>query len=218
MSELDLNRRDWFKLLPAATTLLISESGIGAQGPQTPQRVTKEMVEQSLAAIGLEFNDEQRAMMLANLNRALTNYESLRKMDVPLDTEPAFRFYPTLPGQAVPAGKSRFLASRVERPKRPGALDELAFAPVTHLSALIRSKQVTSTELTRMYLDRLKRYSPKLNCVVTLTEELAMEQAATADREIRERKYRGPLHGIPYGAKDLFATKGIPTTWGGRTV
>jgi Asp-tRNA(Asn)/Glu-tRNA(Gln) amidotransferase A subunit family amidase len=93
-------------------------------------------------------------------------------------------------------------------------VEELAFLPVTQLGPLVRARLVSSVELTRMYLDRLKRYGPKLNCVVTLTEDVALKQAAEADREIRAGRYRGPLHGIPWGAKDLFATKGIPTTWG----
>src|SRR6185503_11758001 len=85
---------------------------------------------------------------------------------------------------------------------------------VPQLAELIRTRRISSTELTKMYLDRLKRYGLKLLCVVTLTEELALKQAAAADAEIKRGKYRGSLHGIPWGAKDLFATKGIKTTWG----
>jgi Asp-tRNA(Asn)/Glu-tRNA(Gln) amidotransferase A subunit family amidase len=99
---------------------------------------------------------------------------------------------------------------------RPARVEELAFAPVTTLGALVRGREVTSVELTRMYLERLKRYDPRLHCVVTLTEDLALAQAAEADREIANGRYRGPLHGIPYGIKDLFATKGILTTWGAQ--
>src|SRR4029078_3898682 len=82
------------------------------------------------------------------------------------------------------------------------------------LAELIRTRRISSTELTKMYLARLKKYGTKLFCVVTLTEDLALKQAAAADAEIKRGKYRGPLHGIPWGAKDLFATKGIKTTWG----
>ncbi len=217
MSEFQLDRRAWLKSLPAATAILFCETGLGLQ-EQAKQpassRVTKEMVEHALSTLGLEFTEEQRAMMLSNVNRALNNYEELRKIRIPLDTEPAVRFYPALPGFAVPTGKSRLIASKHRAGKRPDSLDELAFAPITQLSALLRRKQVTSTELTKMYLQRLKRYGPKLNCVVTLTEDLALEQAARADQEIRRGKHRGALHGIPYGAKDLFSAKGLPTTWG----
>ncbi len=100
--------------------------------------------------------------------------------------------------------------------KRPANLDDVAFWPVTHLASLVERKLVTSTELTTMYLARLKKYQPLLNFYVTLTEDLALQQAADADREIKAGKYRGPLHGIPWGAKDLYATKGIKTTWGGE--
>ncbi|HYW73021.1 MAG TPA: amidase, partial [Pyrinomonadaceae bacterium] len=94
------------------------------------------------------------------------------------------------------------------------SVEDLAFATVPQLAELIRTRKVTSVELTKMYLDRLKKYGPKLLCVVTLTEDLAMQQAQAADDDLKRGKYRGPLHGIPWGAKDLFATKGIKTTWG----
>jgi Asp-tRNA(Asn)/Glu-tRNA(Gln) amidotransferase A subunit family amidase len=92
--------------------------------------------------------------------------------------------------------------------------EDLCFLPVVELSALVRARKITSTELTKMYLARLKKYAPKLLCVITMTEELALDQAARADKEIAAGKYRGPLHGIPYGAKDLFGTRNIKTTWG----
>ncbi|MBN2408528.1 MAG: hypothetical protein JXE07_02225, partial [Candidatus Aminicenantes bacterium] len=100
--------------------------------------------------------------------------------------------------------------------ERPADIEELAFAPVTRLAELIRARKITSTELTRMYLARLKRYGPRLECIVTLTEDLAIAQAARADGEIAAGRYRGPLHGIPYGAKDLLAVKGTKTTWGAK--
>src|SRR5437899_12847821 len=90
----------------------------------------------------------------------------------------------------------------------------LPVATIAQPGELIRTKKLSSVELTKMYLGRLKRYGPKLLCVVTLTEELAMKQAQDADNDLKRGKYRGPLHGIPWGAKDLLATKGIKTTWG----
>src|SRR5207249_6690564 len=97
---------------------------------------------------------------------------------------------------------------------KPEAADDLAFLPLTHLAELVRTKKVSSTELTKLSLERLKKYDPALKCVVTLTEELALKQAAEADKELAARKYRGPLHGIPWGAKDLIAYPGYTTTWG----
>jgi Asp-tRNA(Asn)/Glu-tRNA(Gln) amidotransferase A subunit family amidase len=98
--------------------------------------------------------------------------------------------------------------------KRPATDDDIAFLTVNELGHLVRSRQISSTDLTRIYLSRLKQYGSKLRCVVVLTEELALRQAAEADREIAGGRYRGPLHGIPYGLKDLFAVRGYPTQWG----
>jgi Asp-tRNA(Asn)/Glu-tRNA(Gln) amidotransferase A subunit family amidase len=97
---------------------------------------------------------------------------------------------------------------------KPARIEDIAFEPVTALASRLRARQISSTQLTRMYLDRLKQHDPALLCVVTLTEDLALAQAEQADREIRSGKYRGPLHGIPYGIKDIFAAKGTVTTWG----
>ncbi|MFQ5876408.1 MAG: amidase [Acidobacteriota bacterium] len=117
-------------------------------------------------------------------------------------------------GVKPPTGGMKPRPRETTPPPVPADLDDLAFLPVTRLAALIKSRRITSVELTRMYLDRLKRLDPQLKCVITLTEELALEQAARADREIASGKYRGPLHGIPWGAKDLLSTRGIRTTWG----
>lgn len=104
--------------------------------------------------------------------------------------------------------------SEVGALKKPSDLESLSFWPVTHLSALVRSRQLSSQELTELYLDRLKRFDQVLKCVVTLTDDLALKQAKQADAEIKAGRYRGPLHGIPWGAKDLIAKSGYPTTWG----
>src|SRR5262249_25925342 len=125
----------------------------------------------------------------------------------------AFSFRPALPGKKLSPGPGG-LRLRKSLPAARKPPEQLAFAPVTELAALIRTRQVSSVELTRMYLDRLKRYGPKLYCTVTLTEELAMSQAEKAHSEIKSGRYRGPLHGIPWGAKELLATRGIKTTWG----
>ena len=105
---------------------------------------------------------------------------------------------------------------RADAPSAPDAIESLAFEPVTVLSRLLERREVTSVDLTRMYLDRLRRYGDRLKCVITLTDELALSQAETADAEIRAGRYRGPLHGIPWGAKDLLATRGVRTTWGAK--
>jgi Asp-tRNA(Asn)/Glu-tRNA(Gln) amidotransferase A subunit family amidase len=216
-----INRRTFVKLLPAAGAvglaapdlLLASAEPQQQQQPQPPQRVTKEMLHASEQLIGIELNDAQETMALRGVNQALAGYETLRKIEVPLDTEPATAFHPALPGKKFDWKPIKFRLTKQEIPKY-SSIEEVAFFTATQLAELVRTRQVSSVDLTKMYLGRLKRYGPKLLCVVTLTEELALKQAAEADREIKAGKYRGPLHGIPCGIKDLFATKGIKTTWG----
>ena len=171
------------------------------------------MMHEAEKLIGIELTDAQEAMALGGVNRNLDAYETVRKIDIPLDTEPAIAFHPVRARKELYGPRSKFRFGKVEAPAFK-TIEDLAFATVPQLAELIRTRRITSTELTKMYLGRLKRYGPKLLCVVTLTEELALKQAAAADAEINRGKYRGPLHGIPWGAKDLFATKGIKTTWG----
>ena len=217
-----IDRRSFVKLLPAVGVASIAaphlDAGIAealqqTQPPQTPQRITKEMLHAAEQLIGIELNDAQETMALRGVNQALGGYETLRKIDIPLDTEPATAFHPALPGKKFDWKPVKFKLTKQEVPKY-NSLEDAAFFTATQLTELVRTRQVTSTDLTRMYLARLKKYGPKLLCVVTLTEDLALKQAADADREIKAGKYRGPLHGIPCGIKDLFATKGIKTTWG----
>jgi hypothetical protein len=120
----------------------------------------------------------------------------------------------TLPGQTAGPGRSRFAPSRVEPGPLPANDEDIAFAPVTHLSRWVEERQLTSERLTRLYLDRLQRFDPKLRCVITLMRESALAQAEQADKEIAAGRYRGPLHGIPWGAKDLLDTAGVATTYG----
>ncbi|MGZ8940198.1 MAG: amidase [Limisphaerales bacterium] len=222
----DLGRRAFVKLVPAigAAAVIAPHVSISAQSPSpsplpsptpspTPLRVSKEMLRQAEKLIGLELTDAQEAMALNNANTNLERYETLRKIEVPLDTEPATWFHPAPPGKKFNVKAIKFKLSKAEVPAFT-SLDDLAFATVPQLATLIRTRKVSPVELTKMYIARLKKYGPKLNCVVTLTEDLAMSQAAEAEREIKAGKYRGPLHGIPWGGKDLFATKGIRTTWG----
>jgi Asp-tRNA(Asn)/Glu-tRNA(Gln) amidotransferase A subunit family amidase len=223
----NVDRRNFVKLLPAlgaaglaATKLPLdvlaqtpTPTPSPSPSPTPPLRVTKEMMHATEKLIGIELTDAQEAMALGGVNRNLDAYEANRKIDVPLDTEPAIAFHPARAKKTLYAPKTRFRFGRVELPQFK-TVDDLAFATVPQLAELIRTRRISSTELTKMYLARLKKYGTKLLCVVTLTEDLALKQAAAADAEIKRGKYRGPLHGIPWGAKDLFATKGIKTTWG----
>ncbi len=168
---------------------------------------------------GIHFSRRERKMMLTNLKENLANYQKMRQVSLPNSIPPALHFSPILPGVTIHSEADKAVSSGLsDSPvfERPNDLEELAFYHVTDLAGLIRSRKVTSTELTRMYLSRLKKFGPRLYCVVTLTEELALSQAKRADEEIAAGRYRGPLHGIPWGAKDLLATKGIRTTWGAK--
>jgi Asp-tRNA(Asn)/Glu-tRNA(Gln) amidotransferase A subunit family amidase len=119
-----------------------------------------------------------------------------------------------LPAQSSGPNSSRFLRSRANPGSLPSSDREIAFAPVASLSRWIEDRSLSSERLTQIYLDRIHRFNPKLNCIITLTADHAIEQARAADREIAAGRYRGPLHGIPWGAKDLLDTAGIPTTYG----
>jgi len=177
-------------------------------------RIRADQIAAAEALIGLSFTDEERELMREALSERLDAYEGLRAVSLDNAVPPALRFDPRAPGPSEAEAQKPLQTSALKDFERPSDEVELAFLPVTHLGHLLRTRQVTSIELTELYLERLKRYDPYLNCVVTLTEGLALGQARAADREIQEGAYRGPLHGVPWGAKDLLAVKGHPTTWG----
>src|SRR6266550_2905594 len=223
-----LDRRSFVKILPALGVAVAAGTNLSiptrAQTPTatpspspspspTPMRITKEVLHEAEKLFGIEFSDAQEAMALRDVNRNLDSYETVRKIEVPLDTEPAIAFHPAPARKQLYTRKGKFRFGKIELPQFK-TTEDLAFATVPQLAQLLRTRKISSTELTKMYLARLKRFGPKLFCVVTLTEELALKQAEAADKEIKGGDYRGPLHGIPWGAKDLFATKGIKTTWG----
>lgn len=178
--------------------------------------ITKEMLAAAEAVAGLEFDDEERELMLEGLNRNLARYEQIRELDIPNAVHPALLFDPLLPGRTLPTGTGTFRMSRQPDVQRPANLEEVAFWPVRRLAELIRTRRLTAVELTQMYLSRLQRHGPTLECVVTLTEDLALKQARRADAEMARGKYRGPLHGIPWGGKDLLAEDQYRTTWGAK--
>jgi Asp-tRNA(Asn)/Glu-tRNA(Gln) amidotransferase A subunit family amidase len=181
---------------------------------QHASSVTKEMLREAAAVAGLSFTDPQIDQMLEDVNRNLARYNALQKVELDNRVAPPLYFSPIVPGMKIDRTKRAFRAGAAPKVGRPANLEAIAFWPVTQLAELIRTKRVRSVEMTEMYLARLKRYNPQLLCAVTITEDLALRHAREADREIAEGKYRGPLHGVPFGIKDLAATKGIPTTWG----
>jgi len=178
------------------------------------ERITKEILRSAADVAGLAFTEPELEAMLEGVNRNFSQLEALRNLEVDNSVAPPLYFNPLLPEMKVDRAERPRRAGRPSRMTRPRNIEETAFLSVTDLAELIRTKQVSSVELTDIYLERLKRHGPTLNCVVTLTEERARLQARKADREIAAGRHRGPLHGIPWGVKDLFATKGYPTTWG----
>lgn len=181
---------------------------------QSSSILTTTFVASAEKLIGLTFNEAKRDSMMDGLDEQVMNYVNLRKVDLPNDVVPSIGFNPLPVGMRLEKVRKPFKSSPAGKVTLPADLDELAFYSVGQLAELIKTRRVTSTQLTQMYIRRLKKYDPQLLCVVTLTEELAMRQAKRADEEIARGKYRGPLHGIPYGVKDLLATRGIRTTWG----
>ena len=177
-------------------------------------KITKEMLREAERLAGLEFTDQERDLMLDGLNDYLERYKKLRTVTIDNGIAPALRFDPIPPGMVFEKQRKPIRISTAREVQVPSNLEDLAFWPVLDLAGLIRSRRLSSLQLTNMYLERLKRYDPKLQCVITLTEELAQKQAKRADEEIAASRYRGPLHGIPWGAKDLLAVKGYKTTWG----
>ena len=178
---------------------------------------TVDMIKQAEWISGLSFTEEQRVQMADGVKQSLAQYDRLRSVEIDNGVPPAFAFR---------VASSRNHTGHTERGSvgltestsagRPASDEDLAFSPVSELAPLLRSRQISSVELTRLYLDRLRRFDKQLLSVVTLTEDLAMRQAEQADREIAAGRYRGPLHGIPWGAKDILAYPGYGTTWGAK--
>ncbi len=185
------------------------------QGGQE-QPVSKEDLDAMERIMGLEFSDEEDEAILRSVNGNLRSYNSLREMDIPLDTEPALTFDPRPIGFETPTGESSFEMRESSRIDLPPSDEVAAFQSVSRLSRLIHSRQVSPVDLTRLYIERLEEYDPILLCVISMTPERALAQARRAEEEITAGISRGPLHGIPWGAKDLLATRGYRTTWGAR--
>jgi Asp-tRNA(Asn)/Glu-tRNA(Gln) amidotransferase A subunit family amidase len=201
-----------FAVVLVALTVLLMTDLFSQEKRQNP--ITVENVVSAEKIFGLEFTQAKHDSMLDDLFDQLKNYENLRKVSLPNSIPPAILFNPIPAGFQFEKAKKPFKMSPPGKVVMPKNLEDLVFYSVRQLAQLIRTRKVTSEQLTRMYLERLKRYGPKLECVITLTVDLALKQAKSADAEIAKGKYRGPLHGIPYGAKDLLAAKGYKTTWG----
>jgi Asp-tRNA(Asn)/Glu-tRNA(Gln) amidotransferase A subunit family amidase len=198
---------------PYLTTLALLLSTTATSQDDTA-RITTDMVASAETIIGLEFTPHERDSLLEELEYNLDAYLKLHEVVLDNAVSPALIFNPVPPGMTFEAEQRPITFGPPPEVTMPENIDDLAFYTVRELSELIRTRQVTSMQLTRLALDRLKEHDPQLHCVITLTEDSALARAARADEEIAAGVYRGPLHGIPYGAKDLLAARGYPTTWG----
>ncbi|MEM6784403.1 MAG: amidase [Bacteroidota bacterium] len=224
---MSVSRRDFLAvgaLIGVGAPLGVGPIACAAQTPAnastplpTPDEnaITVEAIAEAETLLGLTFTPDERELMLGELRQAHTMMRALRKVEVPNEVPPAVLFDPAVGGdQFSREGPVSETDQAIEYVYARPSDEDLAFASVHRLMALLRGGYVSSVELTQLALDRLKRLDPELLAVVTLTEERALEQARRADAELAAGERRGPLHGIPYGAKDLLAVRGIPTTWG----
>ena len=211
--------------LAAAIRPAVAQRPDSARADSAPARpaITKQTLQAALDLVGLTYSDSELDLLLKPLGRFGNDFtgrgdrriafDSIRAVDLPNSVPPALFFVPVPPAVPVKNRAPRF-APLPGGLTRPADLEDAAFWSIPELAALLRTRRVTSVELTRMYLDRLRRYDPVLHAVVTLTDSLALAQARRADREIAAGRYRGVLQGIPFGVKDLYAVPGYPTTWG----
>jgi Asp-tRNA(Asn)/Glu-tRNA(Gln) amidotransferase A subunit family amidase len=199
--------------LGLATTLL---PGVLWAMAEEKGKVTRQMIDSAAAVADVHIADEYKDTMLEGLNSYTEGFEAIYALHIKNDVAPAVIFDPVLPGMKFETERRpmKISAAPSAAASAPKNIEDVAFYSVRQLAELVRTKKVSSVALTEMYIARLKRYDPLLHFVITLTEERAIAQAKEADREIAAGKYRGPLHGLPWGAKDLLAVKGYRTTWG----
>lgn len=212
----EINRRRFVACFSSFGVGSVLMPGALAAVAQDTAVITSAMIEAAESIAGLSFTAEQREAVVERLNgerSPLSGFSEIRAAGLGNDTPPALVFNPVPAGKHLPSGTSSMKPSVVDV-SMPSTDEELAFLPLTLLAKLVERRDIKPSELTELYLGRLKQHDPTLHCVVNLTEDIAMRQAKRADEEIAAGTYRGPLHGIPWGAKDLLSVKGTKTTWG----
>ncbi len=177
-------------------------------------KITISVIKEAQKIIGIGFTNAEADSMIQTLETRRKNYAELRKLNMPNSVVPSMNFNPLPVGYRFPDKISAFKIPAAPKAKLSASRDELAFKSVSELAALVRTKQITSVELTGFFIERLRKYNPVLQHTIVITEARALAQAKKADEEISSGHYRGVLHGIPFGAKDLLATKDYKTTWG----
>jgi Asp-tRNA(Asn)/Glu-tRNA(Gln) amidotransferase A subunit family amidase len=212
-ADLAPSRRDLLAALAAAGVGTEVFQRALALDAEKPARLTADAIRDAEWVAGLTLSEQERNTVAGILGRRRRGAARLREVELDNSVPLPLLFDPT-PGAAGEGKGGVVKFTEKEDPKKPESSDDLAFLSATELAALLRARKVSSEELTKLYLDRLEKYDPALFCVVTRTEKTALEQARQADKDIAAGRYRGPLHGIPWGAKDLIAYPGYPTTWG----
>ena len=213
--------------MASAPAMAEQETGGAGEAASAMPKITPEMVEAAAGIAGVTLTAEQRQVMLEGLTSQREDVVAIRELHLENATGPAFVFDPVPAGMVLETATGRERISAAPEMKAlagavgkasaeagSSAEEAVAFATVRELAELLRTRKISSVELSKLYLARLKRYDLKLHFVITLLEDRAMARAAAADREIAAGRYKGPLHGVPWGAKDLLAVKGYPTTWG----
>ena len=211
-----MNRRRFVACFSAGGLGLTLLPGALAAVADDADTITIEMVQAAQSIAGLSFTRAEQQTIVERLNgdrSPRSGFDLLHDAKLGNDTQPAIVFNPVLPGMQLPTQRGP-MKRRKPDVTMPGSDAELAFLPVTHLARLIETRQVKPTELAELYIAQLKEHDRKLHCVVNLTEEIALRQAKRADQELAAGTYRGPLHGVPWGVKDLLAVRGTKTTWG----
>jgi Asp-tRNA(Asn)/Glu-tRNA(Gln) amidotransferase A subunit family amidase len=195
-------------------SLVLSAFIISCSKQQPASKISIKSIVSAEEMMGLNFTDVERDSMLSGLQEMVTDYDKIRDYPLSYNIPPALLFNPLPPGFKPELSQKPISWDLPEKIELPDHINDLAFYSVAELSVLIRQRKISSVELTRFYIDRLKKYGDTLQCVITLTEDLALRQARQADEEIKKGHYRSLLHGIPYGVKDLLSLPGYPTTWG----
>ena len=202
---------------PQATPAAGTPPAFGTAPPVGPE-ISAASIAEAEKLVRITLTPKDRAQAAGNWREAMAGTMERRtgprKVALEPSLAPASQWNPVLPGMSAGPARSVFVRSKTDPGPLPKRDEDIAFAPVSTLSRWIEAKALASERLTRIYLDRLRRFDPQLRCVITLTPDLALDQARRADAEIAAGKYRGPLHGVPWGVKDLLDTKGIRTTWG----
>ncbi|MCK5575799.1 MAG: amidase, partial [Sphingomonadales bacterium] len=187
---------------------------VGATDSGKGVDVTVNDVKGAEKLMDVSYTAKEREQIVEGIESQIEAMRAARAFAAPNELAPAQVFSPRIPGKAYAEQPNSVTLIKAAVPQLPSHEDDIAFAPLTHLSAWIKNKMISSVELTEIYLKRIEKFGPKLECFVTVTADLARRQAITCDVELGNGRYRGPLHGIPYGVKDLMDTNGIKTTWG----